>query len=272
MMLKYKASASKILILLAFVLICGFAPANAADNNEDKGIMGLLPGAPAVVKGGAHYTMLTYPSLFRLAWGMGAYRTEDTQAIDSYLKVSECTLYQKFYKNEFKWENIRAATKDYLDQYGKEVPTYYEYVQPLYLGRYDEALQGFPLEEADKYVALKVLQIADYKIGTTPCGEMIIDPLKYPSAAVVNIISPLSLTFIRVKKELAAQYLDWRTDQGLENGDIRTAYIRFRVRLDDYLNIKTMGNLTAYSFSGRLMQIDVYADPELFMPLYNQLF
>ena len=117
---------------------------------------------PVVQEVGESYVTMTYPNLFRLAWAFDVYKSDDNAALDTYLKISECNLYKKYYKNEFEWEKIRLATKAYLDKYGKKRDIYFEYVQPLELGRYDEEIQGFPLEKAPDYISLKVLQIADF--------------------------------------------------------------------------------------------------------------
>lgn len=244
-----------------------------------SGLEGLVPEGPKAkvkMKGqnnsGPVYLQMTYPNLFRLAWVSGVYDLDDPDALDNYLKISECTLYKKYFKNEFEWEKIRKAARSYLDTHGRNVSKYYEYSQPLYLGRYDNQLQGFPLENADHFLSLKTLQIANFKVGQTDCGQLSVDAYKYPSAAVVNIISPLSLTFIRVPKDLAQHYIEWRSQRGLANGDSRQAYIKYRVRVDRFVKIDKINGSLSYVFEGRLMQIDVFADEEMMMPLYNQLF
>ncbi len=263
---------------VATLFLCGFlsviSPAYSQDAKGDIG--GLLPQESnanrTVEKAPPTYFQMNYANLFRLGLAWGMYKADDKDALDNYLKISECTLYNKFYRNEFEWEKIRKAARVYLDTYNKDVPMYYEYVQPLKLGRYDVALQGFPLEKAKDYMTLKTLQIANFKSGDTPCGLYGVDSSKYPSAGILNIISPLSLTFVRVPKELAERYIAWRAEQGLTNGNDRQAYIRYRVRIDTLDGKEKISGGYTYIFSGRLMQIDVFADKDLLMPLYNQLF
>lgn len=265
---RIKFSFVPFMLLLA---VCTFWAAPVYAANADKDLGALLPDS-ADKQIGPVYLQMTYPNLFRLAWAMGAYKTSDKEALDSYLKVTECTLYKKFFNNEFEWEKIRKAATIYLDTYGKQVSMYYEYIQPLLLGRYDDSLQGFPLERAADYISLKTLQVANFKPGETTCGLLPVDPYKYPAGAAVNIISPLSLTFVRVPKNIAEEYIAWRAKQGLTNADKRQAYIKYRVRIDGLNGKQKVAGGNSFIFSGRLMQVDVFADKEMLMPIYNQLF
>jgi hypothetical protein len=257
-------------VLLSF-LILSAPSAHSADAQSDLG--SLLPDAQSQKKQtGPDYLQMTYANLFRLAYALHVYKPSDTDALDSFLKISECKLYKNFYSNEFEWDKIRKATQTYFEKYDGQTSMYYEYVQPLMLGRYDPSLQGFPLQDAEEYVSLKALQLANFKVGDTPCGPLNVDAYKYPPSAAVNIISPLSLTFIRVSKELAEEYVAWRNKQGLSKSPVRQAYIRYRVRVDNYAGMQKVANGNAFIFNGRLMQVDVFADKEMLMPLYNQLF
>ncbi len=247
--------------------------AQSEQSKEDDDVSGLLPQNQQIVQEvGPSYTSMTYANLFRLAWALGGYDNADKDALDNYLKVTECNLYQKYYNNEFEWEKIRQAAKDYLDKHGQKKEPYFEYIQPLLLGRYDNALEGFPLQSAADYLSLKTLQIADFKTGYTSCGQFNIDAMKYPSAGILNLISPLSFTFVRVPKKVAEQYISWRAEQGYSDGNERLAYIRYRVRVDSLVGKRKVEGGNSYIFNGRLMQIDVFADKEMLMPLYNQLF
>ena len=108
--------------------------------------------------------------------------------------------------------------------------------------------------------------------GETSCGPIAVDKYKYPSTATLNLISPLSLTFVRMPKKQAEDYIAWRASAGLVNQKEREAYIRYRVRVDELDSVRKVAGKNSLVFNGRLMQIDVFADAELMVPLYNQLF
>jgi hypothetical protein len=234
----------------------------------------LVPGNPnpneKVVE--RTYAQVTYEGLYKLAWSYGAFDIQNIEHLNTYLKVTECNLYLKFYQNEFEWEKIKAATRKFLTEHKLEVPRYYEYVQPLILGRYDYSLQGFPVKNSDNYKGQRNLQFARFMSGQTSCGPMSINEYEYPATAILSIDSPFTITFVRVSPDLAQQYVEWRIKNGLSIGDERQAFIRYRIRIDEYLGMKDHESREAFNFKGKLQRIDVFADEELLLPLYNQFF
>lgn len=219
------------------------------------------------------YTQVTYENLYKLAWSYDAFSAANEEALNVYLIITECNLYNKFFENEFEWEKIKVATREFIGANKNKIPRYYEYVQPIYMGRYDYSLQGFPILDAKEFKGQKNLQFANYQGGDTSCGRFNLDNVKYPSTGVLSISSPLNLSFIRVPLNLAQQYIEWRSKQGNLNEVKRQAYIRYRIRIDDYDGIKQYSaGVNAFNFQGKLMRLDVFADKDLMLPLYNQVF
>lgn len=288
-------SIASVLFTAGLLMIsCPALAETSSDAAGDEGLMKLVPVEPQSAKSPSKqaaaapvaavpykdgekaiapdFQEIDYATLVRLAWSLGVHKLESDEDIDAYLMVSECTLYEKYYKNEFQWEKLRKAARQYLQKYGGSVSHYYEYTQTIQLGRYDNNLQGFPIANVQNYTALKSLQIANYKSGSTSCGQLGMEPTKYPGAGAVNILSPLSLTFIRVPKNLAMEYINWRNDQGFSENEARQAYVRFRVRVDGFVGIEPVEGTPSYVFYGKLLELDVFADKEMMMPLYNQMF
>ena len=216
------------------------------------------------------YEQITFEGLYKLAWGLGAYSAENSDDLNTYLMITECTLFDKYFQNEFEWEKIKVATKSFLRINKNNVSKYYEYVQPIYLGRYDYALQGFPLIDFVNFKAQKNFQFANYILGNKACEKYTLDISKYPRAAVLTIKSPITLSFIRVPLNLAQRYIDWRAEQGLYDDDKRLAYIRYRFRVDGYNEIKLYNGIKSFNFKGKMMRLDVFADQGMFLPLYSQ--
>lgn len=251
----------------------------AAENNApaipvDIGALGpaVVPAVPNKKVIEATYTQMTYDNLYKLAWSYDAFSPSNEEALNTYLIITECNLYNKFFQNEFEWEKIKTATKQYIEANKTKVARYYEYVQPIFMGRYDYSLQGFPIVDAKEFKGQRNFQFASFISGDTTCGHFNINNITYPSTGVVTINSPLNLTFIRVPLSLAEKYIDWRSKQGVADEGKRQAYIRYRIRIDGYDGTKAYADLNAFNFSGKLMRLDVFADKELMLPLYNQVF
>jgi len=250
------------------------APAADASKSAAPDIGALGPSASAAPKKVVEhtYTQMTYANLYKLAWSYDAYSVDNVEALNTYLMISECTLYKKFFQNEFEWEKVKIATKDFLKNNKDTVPRYYEYVQPIFMGRYDYALQGFPLVKAEDFKGQKNLQFANFRNGETDCGKYSFNFNNYPSTGVLSLSSPLNLSFIRVPLKLAQKYIEWRNKQGNYDDEKRQAYIRYRIRVDAYEGMKAFTGMKSFNFKGKLMRIDVFADEEMLLPLYNQVF
>lgn len=264
------------LFVAAFLLFNPVLSFAAPDDKVDVGALG--PTATSNFSNAkvieATYTQMTYETLYKLAWAYDAFSASNEAALNTYLIITECNLYNKFFQNEFEWEKIKIATRQYIKANKTKVPHYYEYVQPISMGRYDYSLQGFPIIDAKEFKGQRNLQFANYESGDTSCGHFGINKGDYPSTGVVTINSPLNLTFIRIPLDLAQQYIEWRATQKIaEDGEKRQAYIRYRIRIDGYEGVKSFSaGLNAFNFTGKLLRIDVFADKELLLPLYNQVF
>lgn len=245
------------------------------DAKPDIGALGPSTTADAPKRQVEHtYTQMSYDNLYRLAWSYDAYALSNDEALTVFLQITECNLYKKFFQNEFEWEKIKVATREYLKNNKENVSRYYEYVQPIYMGRYDYSLQGFPLNDASKnFKAQKNFQFASFFPGDTACGKFDINQQAYPSTAVLSVTSPLNLSFIRVPLPLAQKYIEWRSKQGISTQDNRQAFIRYRIRIDAYDGLKGFGTgQNSFNFRGKLLRLDVFADQDMLLPLYNQVF
>lgn len=223
------------------------------------------------------YNVMTLPDLYRLAFYYNAYdwdKLVDDGVVDTFLKVSECDLARKTYPNEFEWKKLQSATNDYLQfTRGKEtVPRYYEYVQTIELDRYDYALHGFPIVNGESYLKDQSnFQFAAFDMAERRCfGDL--DYSKFPGSAVLSIKSPITLTFVHVGEKLSQKYIEWLKEKSIKTNESRVAYIRYRLRVDGYEGIRHIQGVNSFMFRGKILRLDVFADKEMLLPLYNQLF
>lgn len=255
-----------LLALLALVSVGGWLPGGAlaagAASSEER--VPLLS---------AEYVSPTYDNIARVLWALEVKDLFDDKAIDGYLQIAECNLFQKFYSNEFRWKKIRERTRDYLDKYKSKFPRRFEYVQPISLDRYDFALKGFPIMLEQQFVGATRLQFSANAQGVTKCPDVILRNFSgYPSGAVLNVKTPFNLTFVRVPEVLAKEYLKMVEGIALKPYEGRPAFIRFRIRVDQFLNEESIDQGNFANFSGALEKIEVFADRELLLPLYTQSF
>ncbi|HNQ91786.1 MAG TPA: DUF4852 domain-containing protein [Alphaproteobacteria bacterium] len=220
-----------------------------------------------------HYVETSYSNINKLLWLLGVYKTDNKEDVESYIKISECNLYLKYYRDDFEWRKVLLASQSYLEKYSPGFSNYFEIVQPLRIDRYDFDLKGFMLDPPGELANVGALQMYGMSGGSnTECGNIAVGSAKYTGSAVLKLKSPINISYIRIDPELAKEYL--RYIEG-KQGDLndKPAYIRYRVRVDRYIttqNIDRVGR--SHIFSGKVLQVDIFADREMFLPLFSQNF
>ncbi len=213
----------------------------------------------------------THENIARILWKFGVFDFSNTDDIDNYILLSDCKTYAFNYDDEFKWRKIQLATVEYLKKYSPNFSTFIEVVQPLELGRYNFDLQGFPLKNPQEMANVTSIQIADEKQqGGLNCRIDRKNSPRYTQTAVLELLAPLNIYFIPATHELAKAYLDFVAKQTAKNVD-KFAYVRYRLRVDEFsrfTNITSVGNVVV--FKGKLLQLDIFADSDFFLPLFSQ--
>jgi hypothetical protein len=219
------------------------------------------------------YVSPDYDNIAKALWLFGAHSVDDVEAVDNYLNITECRLYDRFHGNEFEWKKIREAAREYLTKYKDQFPRRFEYVQPLQLDRYDFSLKGFPIVQGQEFNSATRLQVSGNTAGATKCDSIYLRRLEgFPSVMVLTLQQPFNLTFIRVPEELAKEYIKVLENKKIDTRRERPAYVLFRVRLDQYYGVKDQDALYYADFGGEVEKIEVYADREMMYPLYEQTF
>ena len=218
-----------------------------------------------------NYVSITYDNLARTLWAMNVHALDDDLMVDNFLRITECNLYNKFYMNEFEWDKIRDATRKYLMKYKEDFPRRYEYIQPLYLDRYDFALKGFSLMKESAFTQSTRLEMAANVYYKSKCGgEAIRHVQGYPDSVVLTTRRPFKLSFIRVNEALAKEYLAFVKGRYNDPKHGRPAYMRIRVRLDQHYPDLHISQGTYSNYGGVIETIEVFADRDLMFKLYEQ--
>lgn len=217
------------------------------------------------------YMHLAYKNIARSIWALNGYALTDDIMIDSFVKVTECNLFKRFYEDEFEWRKIREATRAYLSKYKVSFPVRYEYVQPIFFDRYDFSLKGFALTDKSLYSVTTRFEIKNSLDNfEDDCNEnsTAIVP-GYPFNVILTTRQPFSLSFVRVNEDLAKEYI--RMTHNIETErDGRPAYIRFRVYFNRFINFQHVGQEPYVNFGGAIESFAVYADKDLRFKIYEQ--
>ena len=84
-----------------------------------------------------------WPNLLHTMIRFKALDLSDPALLDEYGIVTECNLYQTFYKNDFKWQQVRQALQESIKINQDSYPTKYHYDLKMQLDRYDFSTKLF---------------------------------------------------------------------------------------------------------------------------------
>lgn len=217
------------------------------------------------------YVEISFENIARTMWSMNALSIGNDQAVDDFLKITECDLYSRFYLNEFEWKKIREAARGYLTKYKVTFPRHYEYTQPMMLDRYDFALKGFSIAPASVFASATRLELGLNLHYNAKCKDRVLDGMPgYPTSVMMTMKKPFQLSFVRVNEEIAKEYLKMLEEKNVDVTNGRPAYVRFRIRLESYQGIDYFGQATYGNFGGVLETVEVFADREMMFKIYEQ--
>jgi hypothetical protein len=235
-----------------------------------------------VVKKDHIYEKPTMEELSKLYWLLGALDLNNDTAIDNYLLINECGIYQEYRNNEFEWKNIRESTRTYLKDNYTTFAHRLEFLQPLYLGEYNIDKEYFEIIKDYVKPTSRRLEVLT-KAHMAPVCEKSGEIEGYPKGILVELTRPFGIDKIPVPKDKAQPYIDerleefnklpeyQRTDKRLLES--RDAYIWMQIRVFGYKGVEKIeegyGLNTVFAV---LEGVEVYADRDRKDLLYKENF
>lgn len=110
------------------------------------------------------YAKPTWSSMSRVLARFNALDFSDESLLEEYAIVTECEMYQHFYRDDFQWHKVLETIKASLNQFSVTYPTTYAYDVELQLGRYDFKDRMFRFTEKSKVYNVNTLTLFE----TTP--------------------------------------------------------------------------------------------------------
>lgn len=116
------------------------------------------------------YAKPDWTNLLRTLVRFNALNINDDTTLDEYAAVSECDLYKVLYKDDFKWNKVRAAIRESIGQNLSTFPTSYAYQTELQLDRYDFQDKLFRLTAKTTLHNVNTFRI--YKVEGESCDNV----------------------------------------------------------------------------------------------------
>jgi len=159
-------------------------------------------------------------SLFRF----GAISVQDDAIIDDYAKIAECNLYQYFYKDDFKWNQLRTILRRKITSELPTYPTAFAATGRLHLDRYDFESKIFRLGTTRGLKSVNSFLLLDN--NKFKCGASEVKNL--PSNYVAVIGEPVTVEGFEMSEEDARALLERMKRAG---NVAREILVRFNLRI-----------------------------------------
>ena len=214
------------------------------------------------------YAKSSPQNLSKLYWRLHVFDDGDDRAVDNYMLLNECQIYQDNINNEFEWSIIRDTARKMLKQKRDTFPLKFSFILPVELGEYDPIRGGFPLSDRFNYQNIRRLEVTGNWLTTELCGKQG-EIRDYPRNIMLILDKPFTYTFAKVDEHVAQAYI-LKKQQEVLNLDYnmrqkryrRPAFLRLRVDIYQYQgNIRaSQGTGVLAILQGKLQGIDMFED------------
>lgn len=239
--------------------------------DDDEGVKSELSGNDVTIVKDEHkdaYVQPTLENISRLYWKKNALDIENNTAIDNFLLINECDIYEKFYNDDFEWIRVREAARDLIKEGREKFSHKFKVVVPVDLGRYDETRKGFPLINKTAFNGLRRVEIGGNATRENICGnDGVIE--NYPRNLILILNKPFTFDFIALDEHVAQalivrhKYQEIDRPRELQNKEFnRLAYARMRITFSEFQGeAKGRDNAQLGVMFGKLDGIDIFEDP-----------
>jgi hypothetical protein len=214
-----------------------------------------------------NYISPTVQNFSRLYWNKDALSLSSDTAIDNFLLINECAMYERFFEDDFEWLRVREAARQMIEDKKDGFSSKFKMVIPIDLGRYDMQRKGFPLINNTAFLDLRRVEIGGNFGGADICGNnRIIEG--YPRNAILILSKPFSYSFVELDEHVAQaliikqKYEPAERPKELKNEIFnRLAFARMRISFDKYQGeTRGVDNQPRAIMFGRLDGIDIFED------------
>lgn len=213
------------------------------------------------------YLQPTVENLSKLYWKKNALDIKNDAAIDNYLLINECPIYQRVHDDDFEWLRVQKAGRKMIEEQKAGFSDKFKMVIPIDLGRYDMQRKGFPLINNTSFLDLRRVEIGGNSTSTDICGN-IGNIEHYPRNVILILSKPFSYDFIDLDEHIAQAYIIRQKydpiirPKELENADYnRLAFARMRISFDKYQGeTKGIDGQRLAIMFGKLDGIDIFED------------
>lgn len=221
---------------------------------------------------GLHYIPASYSSLSRLTWRFNMHPLSYDDAIDEYLRITNCPLYQDYFEHDFLWQRIREGVRREIRYYASNFPDRFEMVGGVELGRYDFQSSAFIVPELYRLNKAGFLEIPTNQAFEGACRTTFRSMI-FPPFMKLAAENPFTLEKIPVSPEEAKPLIDRLAQYKYKNiKSTRMAVMRVRVHMTGIREYKARSIYPELIFKGQLDEIAIFEDPAMTKLIWKKNF
>jgi hypothetical protein len=208
------------------------------------------------------YDRTSFENLSKLYWALGMHNEKDDTAVEQYLFINECDLYNKFSGDAGQWNSLKESARLTLCKQKSAFPIRFEFIVPVPIAAYDPAKKEFTVDPASGLANLRTLDVSS-NAGADVCGSKQ-DFKSYPRGLTVNLVQPFTLKAIPASPELVAFYNAQKAA-----GKV-TVYLRLKTRMGQYIETAQGKGGWHAVVTGAIDGYEIYNDPKETKILFAQ--
>lgn len=221
---------------------------------------------------GLHYIPANFKTFAQLSWRYNLHPTSYDEAIDRYIKIINCPLYQNYYGSDFLWQRIREGMRKEIQYFAPSFPDRFELTGGIELGRYDFRRSAFILPEKYKLSRAGFIRLPTEDAYETDCSFTGYRTI-FPVAMQVAAENPFTFVEIPVSPDDAKPLLERLAQYRYRNVTTnRMAMLRIRLKITGIRNYSNDTISPSLTFRGQLDEIAVFEDPQMTKIIWSKNF
>ncbi len=264
-MTKPRLSALAALLMLAFVVALPLAHAQQDTETPAEPASPQTAGNDPASTAGMEYAPLGVASLSDVLFRKGVLKTDDSIALEEYVRIHNCGVYEQYGKDEFAWARIRESMGRDLDIRLQDFPEGLEIQNTIYLQQYDLTTNQFPVEAISRIKDTRRLMLIETNGSILPCGSSKFQrfyPRVHPTRAILRVDQAINLVTIPVNRKIADRVIAEMNDRtNIMEEERRSVLAVMRVRVTGVDPLAVASIPTERTLVGQIDELLVYEGP-----------
>ena len=204
----------------------------------------------------------------------GVLSTDDPAAVEEYIRIHYCGLYEQYGMDDFAWNRIRETQARDLDLRLASFPDGMEVASALHISQYDMGVNQFLIATRDQMDNMGLVTLYNNDAGSvSPClgGDYSsFVPRVHPLQLVVRLDKPISLTGIPMSRANADELINFLNKRPGTEDRKREITLVMRVRITGVDPLAGVTDKLRRTVLGHLDEILIYEGPERKNLLYKK--